>query len=77
MISGWVDLREHVAKHARPQGEPELTGTFKLRKVDLQAEGYDAGKVADPLFVRDDSAAAYLPLTHERLSALHSGELRV
>lgn len=61
----------------RVQPEPEVTGTFKLRKVDLQAEGYDTGKVADPLFVRDDSAAAYLPLTQERLSALHRGELRV
>jgi fatty-acyl-CoA synthase len=61
----------------RVQPEPEVTGTFKLRKVDLQAEGYDREKVKDPLFVRDDAAGSYLPLTDERLQALLSGELRV
>jgi fatty-acyl-CoA synthase len=61
----------------RIQEEPEMTGTFKLRKVDLQREGYDPEAVKDPLYVRDDSARAYLPLTGERLAALRSGELRV
>jgi fatty-acyl-CoA synthase len=54
-----------------------VTGTFKLRKVELQNEGYDPAKVSDPLFVRDDQARAYLPLTPERLAAVRSGELRV
>ena len=36
--------------------EQETTGTFKIRKVDLQREGFDPDAVRDPLFVRDDAA---------------------
>ena len=39
-----------------------MTSTFKLRKVDLQREGYDPARVRDPLFVRDPAARAYVPL---------------
>jgi len=42
--------------------EPDVTSTFKLRKVDLQREGYDPARVRDPLFVRDVAARAYVPL---------------
>jgi fatty-acyl-CoA synthase len=42
--------------------EPDVTSTFKLRKVDLQREGYDPALVHDPLFVRDTEARAYVPL---------------
>lgn len=41
----------------------DMTGNYKLRKVDLQREGFDARLVSDPLFVRDDPAQRYLPLT--------------
>jgi fatty-acyl-CoA synthase len=61
----------------RLQPEAELTGTFKLRKVDLQREGYDPTLVADPLFVRDDDARAYVPLTAERHGAIRAGEHRL
>jgi fatty-acyl-CoA synthase len=75
-------VRDSLPAYAAPvfvrvQPEPEVTGTFKLRKVDLQAQGFDTSKISDPLFVRDDAAGAYLPLTPERLEALRSGELRV
>ena len=43
--------------------EADMTSTFKLRKVDLQREGYDLARVRDPLFIRDDAAGAYVPLT--------------
>jgi fatty-acyl-CoA synthase len=61
----------------RIQEEPEMTGTFKLRKVDLQKEGYDADVVRDPILVREDSAKAYVPLDTERRAALASGTLRI
>ena len=41
---------------------PDMTGNYKLRKVDLQREGYDRAMVSDPLFLRDDKAESYLPL---------------
>jgi fatty-acyl-CoA synthase len=48
--------------------EAEVTSTFKLRKVDLRQQGYDPSRVKDPLFVRDEAAGAYVPLTAESLS---------
>jgi fatty-acyl-CoA synthase len=43
--------------------EADMTTTFKLRKVDLQRQGFDPALVPDPLFVRDDAAGRYVPLT--------------
>jgi len=50
--------------------EPDQTATFKLRKVDLQREGYDPTRVADPIFVRDDAARAYVSLDAATLARL-------
>jgi fatty-acyl-CoA synthase len=61
----------------RLQPEAEVTGTFKLRKVELQREGYDPAGVADPLYVRDDEARAYVPLTPERHAAIRAGAHRL
>jgi fatty-acyl-CoA synthase len=48
----------------------DMTSTFKLRKLDLQREGYDLDLVRDPLFVRDTAARAYVPLSAEKLAEL-------
>jgi len=53
--------------------EADLTGTLKLRKLELQRDGYDPRVVRDPVFVRDEPAKAYLPLTVERASVLLRG----
>ena len=39
----------------------DMTSTYKLRKVDLQKEGFDPQLVKDPLWVRDEAARAYVP----------------
>jgi fatty-acyl-CoA synthase len=46
----------------------DMTSTFKLRKVDLQREGYDARSAGDPFYVRDEGLRAYVPLTDESLA---------
>ena len=51
----------------RVVGEADMTSTFKLRKVDLQRDGYDRSRIDDPLYVRDDAGGAYVPLTAENL----------
>ncbi len=61
----------------RIQPEVEITATFKLRKVDLQRDGYDPAKIRDPLFMRDDAARSYVPLTAERYRQLRSGSLKL
>ncbi len=58
-------------------GDAEVTGTFKLRKVDLQREGFDPATVGDPLYVRDDAKGAYVQLTPELYRAVESGSMRV
>jgi fatty-acyl-CoA synthase len=55
----------------------EVTGTLKLRKLELQREGFDAARVFDPLYVRDDGRRSYVPLDAERRRALEAGELRL
>ena len=39
-----------------------MTGNYKLRKVDLQRQGYDTALVEDPLYIRDDKLKTYVPL---------------
>ena len=48
--------------------EPDVTTTFKLRKVDLQREGYDPAAVGEPLFVRDEARSEYVPLSAQSLA---------
>jgi fatty-acyl-CoA synthase len=61
---------ERVPRYAAPvfvriAATADLTSTFKLRKVDLQREGYDLARVADPLYVRDERASTYVPVSDE------------
>ncbi len=61
----------------RLQHEAEMTATLKLRKVELQREGWDPAKLEDPLFIRDDAARAYVPLDAQRHRAVAAGEVRL
>ena len=69
----WVDAR--LPAFAAPlfvrlTPVPDVTSTFKLRKIDLQRDGYDAARVRDPLFVRDPEAWSYVPLDATSLARL-------
>lgn len=46
----------------------DLTSTFKLRKVDLQRQGYGPQFFSDPLFVRDESTRTYQPYSLQVLA---------
>ncbi|TAM14355.1 MAG: long-chain-acyl-CoA synthetase, partial [Rhodanobacter sp.] len=74
----WRLASERLPRYAAPlfvrvPPAADMTGNYKLRKVDLQREGYDRAQVADPLYVRDDAAQAYLPLTSETLGRVLHG----
>ena len=63
----WAFALERLPRYAAPlflriAPTTDMTGNYKLRKVDLQREGYDASVVTDPLYVRDDKAGTYLPI---------------
>lgn len=53
-----------VPNYAAPQfvrvsKAADMTSTFKLRKVDLQKQGYDPVACDEPIFVRNDKLACY------------------
>jgi fatty-acyl-CoA synthase len=60
----------------RVQAQAELTATFKVRKVELQAEGFDPDRVNDPLYYRDDTTETYRPLDPQVQAAIASGDLK-
>jgi len=62
-------------RFVRVLGRLSTTGTFKIQKMQLRAEGADPNRVSDPLFVRTDEG--YLPLTRERWAELVEGRLRL
>lgn len=65
-------LYVHVSENLFPAARPrfvrvvkalETTASLKFSKVAIRAEGVDPGKVSDPLFVLDEVAGTYAPLT--------------
>ncbi len=55
----------------------DVTGTLKQRKAALAAEGWDPDRVEGPLFLRDDAARAYVPLTSALRDAIVAGRRRL
>src|SRR5262245_2821092 len=54
-------------------GEMRVTGTFKHQKTDYRREGYDPGKISDPLFFLDGER--YVPLDGGLYEALRAGKI--
>jgi len=63
---------EEVARALPPYAQPlfvrvlpalETTGTFKTRKLDLIADGYDPGKIRGPLYFKD-AKKGYVKITN-------------
>jgi fatty-acyl-CoA synthase len=46
----------------------DMTGTYKLRKVDLQRQAYAQTLVADPLWVIHEAQGSYVPLSAQTLA---------
>ena len=61
----------------RLQKEMNMTSTFKLRKVDMVAEGFDPDRVCDPLFFRDDRQRTFVPLDRPLYRDIIEGKVRV
>jgi fatty-acyl-CoA synthase len=75
-------LYRELAVFARPlfirvKQAIETTGTFKYRKVDLMAEGFDPAKVADPLYFDDPEQDAFAPVTAALARRIDSGDIKL
>ena len=78
-FADWVD--QELPPFARPVfvrliRAAETTGTFKYRKVDLVADGFDPGKVDGPLYVRGGKSG-YTKLSETARAAIMAGETRL
>lgn len=74
-------IKANLPFYARPvfiRTLPELpmTGTFKLKKRDLQLEGYDVTKISDTIYVIQ-SDGSYKKLTPEKYEEIKSGRVRL
>jgi fatty-acyl-CoA synthase len=82
VLDGPFDIKalgEHVARELPAYAQPlfvrvlpamDITGTFKIRKMDLVADGYDPAKIRGPLFFHDPKRG-YIKLTkavHDRIA---------
>lgn len=61
----------------RLRDEQDTTGTFKYRKVDLKAQGFDPTTLPDPVYVLLDADSGYQRLTEQLAQAIVSGEQRL
>jgi fatty-acyl-CoA synthase len=79
-------LRAHIAArlpaYARPlflrfRTHIEVTGTFKQRKVELVAEGFDPRRVTDPVYFDDRAFGAYSRVGEALMAGLDNGDIRL
>ncbi|XP_050430867.1 long-chain fatty acid transport protein 4 [Adelges cooleyi] len=73
-------LKKMLPGYARPLFirkliEVELTGTYKLKKVDLQNEGFDMDKIKDPLYFMNDKGN-YELMTAETYEKIKDNQIR-
>ncbi|WP_075216347.1 long-chain-acyl-CoA synthetase [Mongoliimonas terrestris] len=61
----------------RLKSDIEVTGTFKLKKVDLVGEGFDPSRLADPVFFLHPVEKRYVRLDPDLYAAIVSGEIRL
>jgi fatty-acyl-CoA synthase len=79
-------LRAHIAHALPPYARPvfirfrrelDMTGTFKLKKLELAAEGVDISRSEDPIYFDDRVAGAYQRVTPDFPRALRDGDVKL
>jgi fatty-acyl-CoA synthase len=81
-----VAFHAHVESCLPPYAQPlfirlqrqiETTGTFKYRKVDQVADGYDPAKVKDPVYFRNPVKKAWTKVTRAGFAKINEGGFRL
>ena len=75
-------LQRKLASYARPlfvrlQREMQVTGTFKHRKVDLVADGFDPKRIPDLLYFDDPQEGGFVPLDSAVYERVVNGQVRI
>ena len=58
-------------------GDLAATETFKQKKQDLVEEGFDPGRISDPLYFSNPSSGAYVRLDGALFGAIIAGQVRL
>ncbi|WP_181704572.1 long-chain-acyl-CoA synthetase [Chthonobacter rhizosphaerae] len=75
-------LDSQLPAYAKPiflriKSDIEVTGTFKLKKLDLVEEGFDPDRIADPIFFLHPAEKRYVRLDGDLYRAIVSGGIRL
>ncbi|XP_017488353.1 PREDICTED: long-chain fatty acid transport protein 4-like [Rhagoletis zephyria] len=75
------DISKVLPSYARPQfirflTNVDITGTYKLRKVDLQKEGYNPNIIQDAIYYYQTTSGRYGLLTNDIFEKINRGEVR-
>ena len=78
----YAHIYDALPDYARPvfvrlRKNIETTATFKQKKIDLVAQGYDPSKISDPLYFNDWAMRAFVPLDKARFDKINSGQIRL
>jgi fatty-acyl-CoA synthase len=75
-------LGAHLPEYARPLflrllPELDMTATFKQKKFDLVKEGFDPGRISDPLYFSDAERRTFVPLDAALYARIQGGQVRM
>lgn len=75
-------MKEHLPSYSVPyflriMESLPMTGTFKLKKNDLQADGFNINKVKDQLYFLDMKSSKYVELTEDIYDKIMNNEIRL
>ncbi|XP_026329619.1 long-chain fatty acid transport protein 1-like [Hyposmocoma kahamanoa] len=77
------DLVKELPPYAKPvflriMTSMDMTGTFKMKKTELQKEGFNPNNVKyDQIYYLDPKAGTYLPVDNDVYRRICSGEIRL
>ncbi len=89
VVNGSFDLtalRKHLASslpdYARPlflriRGEMDVTSTFKQKKIDFVAQGFDPAATTDPIYFDDPAAKAFVRIDRALHDHIRDGGIRL
>jgi fatty-acyl-CoA synthase len=75
-------LAQSLPDYARPlflrlRSEMDVTSTFKQRKIDFVAQGFDPSATADPIYFDDPAAKAFVPIDRALRDRIRDGGVRL
>jgi fatty-acyl-CoA synthase len=75
-------LVENLPDYARPlflriQHEVDVTSTFKQKKIDVVAQGFDPAATEDPIYFDEPAAKAFVRIDAALYDSIRNGQVRL